>query len=66
LKLEKKLVSSGYWLFRWRSYFPIVIILFFIPAMGEYEYVGGSREMTTPGVILFDCRITGLGYSGLW
>jgi len=49
LKLEKKLVSSGYWLFRWRSYFPIVIILFFIPAMGEYEYVGGSREMTQHG-----------------
>ena len=47
MKLEKKLVSSGYWLFRWRSYFPIIIILFFIPAMAEYEYVGGNREMTT-------------------
>ncbi|MBL4826038.1 MAG: lipid A Kdo2 1-phosphate O-methyltransferase [SAR324 cluster bacterium] len=47
MQLEKKLVSSGYWLFRWRSYFPIIIILIFIPAMTEYEYVGGSREMTT-------------------
>jgi len=58
LKLEKKLVSSGYWLFRWRSYFPIVIILFFIPAMGEYEYVGGSREMTTTWGLF--CLIVGL------
>ena len=47
MKLEKKLVSTGYWLFRWRSYFPIVIILIFIPAMAKYEYVGGDREMTT-------------------
>ena len=39
MKLEKKLVSTGYWLFRWRSYFPIIIILIFIPAMAEYEYV---------------------------
>ena len=47
MKLEKKLVSTGYWLFRWRSYFPIIIILIFIPAMAKYEYVGGDREMTT-------------------
>jgi len=47
MKLEKILISSGYWLFRWRSYFPIVLVLIFIPAMAEYEYVGGSREMTT-------------------
>lgn len=47
MKLEKKLVSTGYWLFRWRSYFPIIIILIFIPAMAEYEFVGGDRAMTT-------------------
>ena len=58
MKLEKKLVSSGYWLFRWRSYFPIFIILFFIPAMVEYEYVGGSREMTTTWGLF--CLIVGL------
>ena len=38
MQLEKKLVSSGYWLFRWRSYFPIIIILIwnfllFLPAL---------------------------------
>ncbi|MBS1256682.1 MAG: hypothetical protein MAG581_02508 [Deltaproteobacteria bacterium] len=47
MKLEKSLVSTGYWLFRWRSYFPIILIIIFIPAMAEYVYVGGSREMTT-------------------
>ena len=47
MKLEKSLVSSGYWLFRWRSYFPIVLIFIFIPAMIDYEYVGGSRDMAT-------------------
>ena len=61
MKLEKKLVSTGYWLFRWRSYFPIIIILIFIPAMSEYEYVGGSREMTTTwGLFCFVVGLVGL------
>ena len=47
MKLEKSLVSSGYWLFRWRSYFPIILIFIFIPGMLDYEYAGGSREMAT-------------------
>ena len=58
MKLEKKLISAGYWLFRWRSYFPIIIILIFIPAMADYEYVGGSREMTTSWGLF--CLIIGL------
>jgi len=71
MKLEKKLVSTGYWLFRWRSYFPIIIILIFIPAMAEYEYVGGSREMTTTwglfslvvGLVGLFFRILVVGYT---
>ena len=47
MKLEKNIVSTGYWLFRWRSYFPIILLIIFIPAMAEYEYVGGNRGMTT-------------------
>lgn len=47
MKIEKKLASTGYWLFRWRSYFPTILILIFIPAMLEYKYIGGDREMTT-------------------
>ena len=58
MRLEKNLVSSGYWLFRWRSYFPIILILIFIPAMATYEYVGGSRESSTNWSIF--CLIIGL------
>ena len=47
MKLEKNIVTTGYWLFRWRSYFPIILLTIFIPAMAEYEYVGGERGMTT-------------------
>ena len=47
MKLEKTLISSGFWLFRWRSYFPMILVLIFFPAMAEYQYIGGSREMTT-------------------
>ena len=58
MKLEKKLVSTGYWLFRWRSYFPIILVLIFIPAMIDYGYVDGSREITTNWSIF--CLIVGL------
>ena len=58
MKLEKKLISTGYWLFRWRSYFPIILVLIFIPAMIDYGYVEGSREMTTNWSIF--CLIIGL------
>ena len=47
MKLEKNLVSTGYWLFRWRSYFPIILVFIFLPAMKDYGYVLGSREVTT-------------------
>ena len=47
MKIEKNIVSTGYWLFRWRSYFPIFLLIIFVPAMAGYEYVGGNREMTT-------------------
>lgn len=47
MKVEKSLVLAGYWLFRWRSYFPIIIVLIFIPAMANYEYIAGSRELTS-------------------
>ena len=71
MKLEKELVTTGYWLFRWRSYFPIIIILIFIPVMAEYEYVGGSREMTTTwglfslivGLVGLFFRILVVGYT---
>ena len=61
MKLEKKLVSTGYWLFRWRSYFPIILVLFFIPVMKDYGYVLGSREMTTNwGIFCLTISLIGL------
>jgi len=57
MKLEKNLVSTGYWLFRWRSYFPIILVFIFIPAMNDYGYVLGSRDVTTSWSIF--CLIVG-------
>ena len=61
MKLKKNIVSTGYWLFRWRSYFHIILLIIFIPAMAEYEYVGGNREMaTTWGIFSLVVGLLGL------
>ena len=61
MKLQKNIVLTGYWLFRWRSYFPILLLIIFVPAMAEYEYVGGERGMTTKwGILSLSVGMIGL------
>lgn len=40
MTLKEELVSTGNWLFRWRSYLPLVMIGIFFLAMSDYEYSG--------------------------
>tara|TARA_B100000945_G_scaffold320858_1_gene332448 strand:- start:2141 stop:2881 length:741 start_codon:yes stop_codon:yes gene_type:complete len=61
MNIQKNMVLTGYWLFRWRSYFPIILLIIFVPAMAEYEYVGGDRGLTTKwGIISLFVGIIGL------
>lgn len=42
MSLEKQLAESGAWLFRWRSYLPLILIAIIFPAMLDYQYLFGS------------------------
>jgi protein-S-isoprenylcysteine O-methyltransferase Ste14 len=43
--LREEFESTGNWLFRWRSYLPLVIIGLFLFALHEYEYLGNSEKI---------------------
>lgn len=43
MALREDFEISGNWLFRWRSYLPVVLIGIFFLALREYEYPGGSE-----------------------
>ena len=42
--LEKHLTKSGAWLFRWRSYLPLLLIAVLIPAFGNFSYPLGLHS----------------------
>lgn len=43
--LKNEFVRVGHWLFRWRSYLPVVMIGIFLIAMLDYEYIAHSEEL---------------------
>ncbi|MDB4950005.1 MAG: phospholipid methyltransferase [Gemmatimonadetes bacterium] len=43
MPLREELERSGQWLFRWRSYVPLVPLLVTVAAMSQFRYPGGSR-----------------------
>ena len=45
--LQENLILTGNWLFRWRSYIPLIMITIYIPALNEYEFLYSKREYTT-------------------
>ncbi len=40
---QKQLVTSGAWLFRWRSYIPLIFLFLFIPALMEFNFPYNSH-----------------------
>ncbi len=44
MTLRNKFESSGNWLFRWRSYLPVILIVVFLLALQEYEYLWQSEQ----------------------
>jgi len=45
MALMEEFESQGNWLFRWRSYLPIIMIILFLFAMGDYRYTGHSEYL---------------------
>ena len=43
MALREELKQQGYWLFRWRSYLPLVLIIIVLLGMSYFEYPGHSE-----------------------
>jgi protein-S-isoprenylcysteine O-methyltransferase Ste14 len=65
MSLQKQLENSGAWLFRWRSYLPLVLIAVIIPAFKNFSYPSDSHsyylawEMFCLSISLFGLFIRG-------
>ena len=54
----QEMQSQGQWLFRWRSYLPLLFLILFIPAFANYHYPFGSPVVASIwGAI---CLVVGL------
>lgn len=45
MALREEFENSGNWLFRWRSYLPMILVGIFLLALREYEYPGHSETI---------------------
>lgn len=61
MTLREKLENTGNWLFRWRSYVPLVLVGIFLPAVFQYEYPGDSQS----SVILWELFCLLVSFFGL-
>ena len=43
MRMNHVMQSQGKWLFRWRSYLPLLFLILLIPALGTYRYPFGSH-----------------------
>lgn len=60
MALRENFESSGNWLFRWRSYFPIVLVIMFLVALIDYQYPGGEEFAHTWELICLVVSLFGL------
>ncbi|MEJ0100782.1 MAG: isoprenylcysteine carboxylmethyltransferase family protein [Pseudomonadota bacterium] len=45
MPLREEFESNGTWLFRWRSYLPLLLVALFLLALRDYHYIGDSEEL---------------------
>lgn len=45
MPLREEFESTGNWLFRWRSYLPLVMVVLFFVSLYAYEFPGGSEYL---------------------
>jgi protein-S-isoprenylcysteine O-methyltransferase Ste14 len=43
--LQQEIVREGNWLFRWRSFLPLILLAFVLIVMGEYQYLAGHGAL---------------------
>ncbi len=58
MQLNQEMQSQGQWLFRWRSYLPLLFLVLFIPALQGFHYPFGSHFADLAWESL--CLLTGL------
>jgi len=58
LALREHFENSGAWLFRWRSYLPLILFVFVFLGLKHYRYPGGSHALQTAWEIF--CLMIGL------
>jgi len=61
MALREEFVSTGNWLFRWRSYLPLLLIVLFIPALRNFHYPFQSQALDN----VFDCFCLLVSLAGL-
>ena len=63
--LKEDSVATGAWLFRWRSYLPLVLIAVIIPAFEKFSYPFGSHAYDlTWELLCFTISLAGLAIRG--
>lgn len=45
MPLQEEFEKSGNWLFRWRSYLPLFLVVLFLASMNNYHYLSNSKMM---------------------
>ena len=45
MALREEFESNGTWLFRWRSFLPLILLALFVVALRGYRYPGGSERL---------------------
>jgi protein-S-isoprenylcysteine O-methyltransferase Ste14 len=45
MALREEFENSGNWLFRWRSYLPVILLILFLITMKNYTFPGGDEKL---------------------
>lgn len=61
MTLQEHFENSGRWLFRWRSYLPLVLIIFVLMALRNFTYPGGSHALD----LLWEVLCLSLSFCGI-
>lgn len=66
MELKDEFVKAGGWLFRWRSYLPLIMLGLFLLALRDFEYIGRSERLDVlwEAVCLL-ISLAGLGIRGI-
>ena len=61
MRMNQEMQSQGKWLFRWRSYLPLLFVVLLMPALGSYRYPFGSHTAD----LIWEAICLAIGLCGL-